>query len=44
MALTDAELQDKFDELVVPVLGNEQAQAIAKMLWQLQAQNVVTGF
>lgn len=42
MALTDAELQDKFDELVVPVLGAQQAQAIAQVLWNLQAQSAVS--
>ncbi|WP_284336872.1 MmgE/PrpD family protein [Comamonas sp. NoAH] len=41
MALTDAELQDKFDELVIPVLGKEKAERIAKQLWNLQALDAV---
>jgi 2-methylcitrate dehydratase PrpD len=41
MALSDAELQDKFDELVVPILGIEQAKTVSKRLWNLQQQEVV---
>ncbi|HLV29035.1 MAG TPA: MmgE/PrpD family protein [Burkholderiaceae bacterium] len=37
MALTDDELQEKFDELVQPVLGAEKTAAAAKILWQLES-------
>ena len=37
MALTDAELQDKFNELVEPVLGSKRCAAVAHALWQLEA-------
>lgn len=36
MALTDEELQGKFDELVQPVLGVEAAKRVAQSLWQLE--------
>lgn len=37
MALTDDELQDKFDELVQPVMGAEAAACVARSLWQLDS-------
>lgn len=36
MALTDEELQDKFNELVEPVLGQERSAAVVQALWQLE--------
>lgn len=33
--LTDAELNDKFDELVAPVIGSEPASRLRDKLWQL---------
>lgn len=33
--LTDAELNDKFDELVAPVIGREPALRLREQLWQL---------
>jgi 2-methylcitrate dehydratase PrpD len=33
--LTDAELNDKFDELVAPVIGSEPAARLRSQLWQL---------
>lgn len=33
--LTDAELNDKFDELVAPVIGSEPARRLRAQLWQL---------
>ena len=35
MALTDEELQDKFNELVEPVLGQERSAAVVQALWHL---------
>ncbi|MEN9762385.1 MAG: hypothetical protein RI906_2211 [Pseudomonadota bacterium] len=40
MPLSDAELQSKFDELVVPVLGPEKSTALARVSWSLGAQSV----
>lgn len=37
MPLSDAELRDKFDELVVPVVGPERAANIANSLWNMDA-------
>jgi len=36
MPLTDQELQNKFEELVVPVLGDERARAVLERLWRLE--------
>ncbi|WP_455556840.1 MmgE/PrpD family protein, partial [Comamonas sp.] len=36
MALTDEELQDKFNELVEPVLGQERSAVVVQALWQLE--------
>ncbi len=36
MALTDEELQDKFNELVEPVLGKARCAAVTQALWQLE--------
>lgn len=44
MALTDHELQDKFDELVQPVLGKEEAACIARALWRLESLSQLTRF
>lgn len=33
--LSDAELNDKFDELVAPVIGREPAARLREKLWQL---------
>ena len=41
MALTDAELQGKYDELVVPVLGAQKSADIARVLWALEQQAAV---
>lgn len=38
MALSDEELQDKFNELVKPVLGGARCAAVAQALWTLEAQ------
>jgi 2-methylcitrate dehydratase PrpD len=40
MPLSDAELQSKFDELVVPVLGPDKSAALARAIWTLAAQPV----
>lgn len=37
MALTDSELQEKFDELVAPVVGAERCAAVAQALWHLES-------
>lgn len=34
--LTDAELNDKFDELVAPVIGREPALRLRQKLWKLE--------
>jgi 2-methylcitrate dehydratase PrpD len=36
--LTDAEMQDKFDDLVVPVIGADSATALGEQLWHLRAR------
>ncbi len=38
--LSDQELEDKYDELVVPVRGQEQAQALKAQIWDLEKQQV----
>jgi 2-methylcitrate dehydratase PrpD len=35
--LSDAELNDKFDELVGPVIGAEATQRLRERLWRLEA-------
>jgi len=39
MPLTDTELQEKFDELVEPVLGETRAAFISQSLWRLNADS-----
>jgi 2-methylcitrate dehydratase PrpD len=36
MPLTDQEVQNKFEELVFPVLGEERARALLERLWRLE--------
>jgi 2-methylcitrate dehydratase PrpD len=38
MPLSDAELEDKFLELTMPVLGDADARALAARLWTLEQQ------
>ena len=41
LALTDADLQEKFEELAVPVIGQARAAAISSLLWSLDAQGTL---
>ncbi|WP_454695968.1 MmgE/PrpD family protein [Achromobacter aegrifaciens] len=41
MPLTDTELQEKFDELVGPVLGSSRAAFISQKLWGLDAKSTL---
>lgn len=41
MALTDADLQEKFEELVIPILGASNAASISSILWKLDERSAV---
>ncbi|MBK1780100.1 MmgE/PrpD family protein [Advenella sp. WQ 585] len=40
LPLTDEELNNKFDELVIPVLNKEKAEKLKQQIWQLDKLNV----
>ncbi|MPN17505.1 hypothetical protein SDC9_164859 [bioreactor metagenome] len=42
MPLTDAELNDKFIELAVPVLGGERSAVLSKALWGIDGAGDLT--
>lgn len=43
MPLSDVELQDKFDELVEPVIGKSRGAVVSQKLWGLNANSSVLG-
>lgn len=40
LPLSNEELDNKFDELVIPVLGNEKAEKLKRQIWQIEQLNV----